>query len=171
MVTTYPFGEMQEFIADYDYAVVYKVLPPAVEDVPDVGPVNLDMYYTSGGGEPPDEAVLARNIIRLRILSEMERRIRQAAYYDGYLMAAPMGSGPCLVTKCADIRRCPALEKLDYCKFKDVQPVGSGVAYIDYFTLGRKLGWGELQPGGNCVFPEDVTNPDGYYNIGLVLID
>ena len=171
MVTNFPFEEMQEFINDYHSAIVFKVVPPVIEKVPDMGPIEIDMYYTLGGGEPPDKAMLARNIIRLRILSEMERRIRQAAYYGGYMMAAPIGSGPCRVTKCAGIKKCPALEKSGYCMFKDVQPVGCGVAYIDYFTLGRQLGWGELQAGGNCAFPEEVPNPEGYYNIGLVLID
>ena len=171
MAANFPFEDMKDFIADARYAIVFKVLPPVMDTVPDVGPFKLDRYYTAGGGEPPDKAMLARNIIRLRILSEMERRIRQVAYYDGYMTAAPVGSGPCLVAKCADIGKCQALEKGGMCRFMDVQPVGSGVAYIDYFTLGDRLGWGELQVGGNCAFPEDVPNPAGYYNIGLLLID
>ena len=169
MVTKFPYEEMKEFVSDYEYAIAFKVLPPVMNNIPDVGPINLDMYYTLGGGPPPDKAMLARNIIRLRILSEMERRIRAVAYYDGYMMAAPMGSGPCLVAKCADRRICPAL-KQSLCPFVDVQPNGQ-VAYIDYHSLGRKLGWGELQTGGNCAFPEDVPIPDTYFNIGLVLID
>jgi len=170
MLITFPFDHMKKFVTEYEYAIVYKVVPPAMAVVPDVGKIDLDMYYTMGDGDAPDKAMLARNIIRLRILSEMTRRIRQAAYYNGYILAAPIGNGPCLVSKCADIRRCPALEKGSYCRFVDVSPVGC-VVYIDYFTLGRKLGWGELQVGGNCAFPEDVPSPDGYYNIGLVLIE
>ena len=142
-----------------------------IDGIPDVGKIDLDNYYTMGGGKPPDKVMLARNIIRLRILSEMERRVRAAAYYDGYMMAAPMGSGPCLVTKCADTGKCSALKPGGLCRCVDVQPVGSGCAYLDYFTLGRKLGWGELQIGSNCAFPEDLPDPEGYYNIGLVLID
>lgn len=169
-VRMFSFDDMERFVADYNYAVVFKVLPPEMDAVPDVGDIDLDMYYTMGGQEPPDKAVLARNIIRLRILGEMTRRIRAAAYYDGYILTAPIGGGPCLVEKCADIRKCPALEKGGYCRFVDTQPAGQ-VVHIDYHTLGRNLGWGELQVGGNCAFLEDVPNPTGYYNIGLVLID
>ena len=115
--------------------------------------------------------MLARNIIRLRILLEMERRIRQVAYYDGYLMAAPMNAGPCLVARCADIGRCPAIEKGGHCRFVDVQPNGSGCTYINYYSLGEKMGWGQLQVGGNCAFPEDIPDHEEYYNLGLVLID
>ncbi|HJX24021.1 MAG TPA: hypothetical protein VJ574_06450 [Candidatus Bathyarchaeia archaeon] len=171
VVRTFPFDQMKKFFGEYRFAVVFKVLPPVVEGVPDVGPVDLDMYYTMGGGPAPDRAMLARNIIRLRILSEMERRIRAEAYYDGYLMAAPMGSGPCLLTKCADIRRCPAAEKGGHCRFVDTQPNGAGCAYVNYHALGTKLGWGRLQVGGNCAFPDDVPVPNEYYNIGLILID
>lgn len=59
----------------------------------------------------------------------------------------------------------------NFCRFVDVSPVGSGVAYVDYHTLARSLGWGELQVGGNCAFPEDIPEPDRYYNIGVILID
>ena len=170
MVRVFPFEEMEEFFADYQYAIAFKVLPPVMDDSPDVGKIDLDIYYTLGGGEAPDKSMLARNIIRLRILSEMERRIRAAAYYDGYMMAAPIGSGPCLVTKCSDIGRCPVL-KGGICRSAEVQPVGSGCAFIDYFTLARRISWGEIQLGGNCAFPEDVPNPEQYYNIGLVLIE
>ena len=171
MVRTFPFEDMKEFIADYDYAIAFKFRPPVFDGIPDVGPINLNKFYTAGGGEPPDHVMLARNIIRLRILSEMIRRIHAVAYYDGYMMAAPISTGPCIVGRCADLGKCSALEKLGNCRFLDCEPVGSGVVYIDYHTLGRRLGWGELQVGGNCAFPEDVPNPDGYYNIGLVLID
>lgn len=170
MARKFPFEEMREFFADYRRAVVFKVLPPATEEVPEVGPIHLDRYYTLGGGKPPDKSLLARNIIRLRILSEMERRIRSVAYYDGYMMAAPMGSGPCLVAKCADRGKCPPLQPGQLCPFANVQPNGQ-VAYVDYVGLGRQLHWGEMQVGGNCAFPEDVPDPGGYYNIGLVLID
>ena len=51
-VTTFPFDHMRKFIAEYDFAIVYKVLPPVMNAVPDVGPIELDMYYTMGGGEP-----------------------------------------------------------------------------------------------------------------------
>ena len=170
MERTFPFEDMQEFFSDYQYAVVFKVLPLEIKEVPGVGKIELDMYYTMGGGPPPDKAMLARNIIRLRILSEMERRIRAAAYYDGHLMASPMGSGPCIVSKCADIGRCPALKPGDLCRSVQVQPNGP-VAYVDYHTLARHCGWGELQVGGNCAFPEDVPDPKSYYNIGIVLID
>jgi hypothetical protein len=169
MLRKFPFDEMQEFFSDYKYAIAFKVLPPTINKAPEVGPINLDTYYTLGGGPPPDKEVLMRNIIRLRILSEMERRIRAVAYYDGYIMAAPMGSGPCLVVKCASKGHCIAL-KQSICLFVDVQPNGQ-VAYVDYHGLGRKLGWGEMQAGGQCAFPEDLTNPEGYYNIGLILID
>ena len=167
----YPLEEMKEFFADYQYAVVLKVLPPAIEGVPAVGEIKLDSYYTMSGQKPPDKSMLVRNIIRLRMLNEMERRVRAAAFYDGHMMAAPVGSGPCLVTKCADIGTCPALKPAGGCRSVEVQPVGSGCAYVDYFTLARRLGWGELQIGGNCAFPEDVPEPDEYYNIGLVLIE
>ncbi|MBI4284564.1 MAG: hypothetical protein HY670_01515 [Chloroflexi bacterium] len=170
LVRRYPFEDMQEFVSDYKNAIVFKVLPPKIDAVPDVGAVNLDMYYTMGGGEPPDKAMLARNIIRLRILNEMERRLRQVAYYDGYLMAAPIGSGPCIVTKCASKRTCQALKPRGVCWSVEVQPNGQ-LVYIDYHALGRRLDWGELQPGGNCAFPEDVPDPSRYYNIGVVLID
>ncbi|MBI4286052.1 MAG: hypothetical protein HY670_09195 [Chloroflexi bacterium] len=170
-VRTFSFEHMKKFISEYDLAVAYKVLPPKIEEVPDVGPIQLDMYYTMGGAPAPDKAMLARNIIRLRILLEMARRIRAEAYYDGYLMAAPLTSGPCLVAKCADIRRCPAIEKGGHCRFVDVQPNASGCAYVNFYALGKKLGWGELQVGGNCAFPEDTPDPASYYNIGLVLID
>ena len=169
MVRVFPFEEMTEFVTDYKYAIAFKVLPPVIDSMPDVGKIDLDVYYTLGGGLP-DKAVLARNIIRLRILSEMERRVRAAAYYDGYMMAAPIGSGPCLVTKCADIGRCPAL-KGGICRSVEVQPVGNGCVFIDHFALARRLGWGEIQLGGNCAFPEDVPNSEQYYNIGLVLIE
>ena len=86
-------------------------------------------------------------------------------------MAAPISAGPCLVEKCADIKRCPALEKGGLCRFTmSTQPTGQTL-YLDYYTLGRNLDWGQLQIGGNCAFPEDVPNPAGYYNIGLVLVD
>ncbi|MFC1532457.1 hypothetical protein ACFL7M_03700 [Thermodesulfobacteriota bacterium] len=171
MVRNFPLEDMQEFIADYDYAVVFKVPCPVIDDVPDVGPIKLDRYYSAGGAEKPDQAVLARNIIRLRILSEMVRKIHAVAYYQGYMMAAPISSGPCIVGRCADLGKCTALDKGGNCRFLDCEPVGSGVVYIDYHTLGRRLDWGELQVGGNCAFPEDVYNPDEYFNIGLVFID
>ncbi len=171
MVRTFPIEEMTELVSDYQYAIVFKLLPPVFDSVPDAGKINLDMYYTMGGGEPPDKTMLARNIVRLRILSEMERRLRAAAYYDGHLMAAPVGSGPCLLTKCADVGKCSALKPGGYCRTMGVQPAGPGCAYIDYFELGKRLGWGQLQVGGNCAFPEDSPNSDGYYNIGLVLIE
>lgn len=168
---TFPFETAKRFIADYRYAIVFKVFPPKMDGVPDVGKIDLDMYYTMGGQEAPDKAMLARNIVRLRILGEMTRRIRAEAYYGGYILTAPIGYGPCLVEKCADERKCQALKPAGMCKFVDVQPCGSGTLYIDYHNLARNLGWGELQPSGNCVFPEDVPDFPGYYNIGVVLID
>jgi len=100
----------------------------------------------------------------------MIRRIRAAAYYDGYLMASPLGIAPCLLFKCAAGGKCTAMQRGEYCPFVDVSPCGNGVAYIDYFRLGRKLGWGELQVEATASSPK-IPHPERYYNIGLVLID
>jgi hypothetical protein len=172
MISSYPFEELKEWVTEsFSYAIVFKVVPPKMDTAHDVGPINLNMYYTMGGGDPPDKTMLARNIIRTRILAEMLRRLRQAAFYDGYMMAAPISAAPCIVSHCSDTGKCPALEKGGLCRFVETTPMGSGAVYIDYHTLGRKLGWGELQVSGNCAFPENVPDPTAYYNIGLLLVD
>jgi hypothetical protein len=160
---------MKEFVGGYSYAIAYKVPPPTEGTKADVGDIRLDRYYVAT--TTPARAVLVRNIVRLRILDEMSRRIFVTAYYDGHIQASPISAGPCLVTRCADLGQCPALKDKGFCRFTGVSPVGSGVVYIDYHKLGRKLGWGELQVGGNCAFPEDVPDPAGYYNIGIVLVE
>jgi predicted metal-binding protein len=166
----FPIEKIREYLSAYEFAVVYKVLSPNIEEAPDVGPIKLDKFYAAGEGEPPDTDMLARNIIRLRILQEMNRRIRQAVYYDGYMMTASIGDAPCVVTKCAKWGNCSALAKGGHCRFVDTSPSGPA-AYVDYYKLARNLGWGELQLGGNCAFPEDVPEPDSYYNIGVVLVE
>ena len=166
----FPLEQMKEYLSAYEYAIVYKVVPAVMKDVADVGTIKLDKYYTGGGAEPPEPEMLARNVIRLRILAEMNRRIRQAVYYDGYLMAASVGNAPCLVTKCAKWGGCAALAKGGHCRFVDTSPAGP-VTYIDFHRLARNLEWGELQLGGNCAFPEDVTEPEAYFNVGLVLVE
>ena len=171
MVMNFPLETMKQWLNAYRYTIVYKVLPPKFDNVPDAGPINLDTYYTLGGQEPPDKAMLARNIIHLRIITEMDRRISATAFYMGYLHTARVSAGPCLVTKCADKGKCASLEQGGHCPFLDVEPCGQGVAYIDYNTLGRQLGWGAMQPDGNCSFPEDAPNPEEYYNIGITLVD
>ena len=172
MKLTLPFEEMEEMVkSDYDNAIVFKVLPPKFDSLPDVGEINLDAYYNLGGRPAPDKAMLARNIIRLRILDEITRRIRQVAYYDGCLSSIPLGNGPCIVSKCASWGTCSALKTGGVCRFRGVSP-NSPIAYADYHTLARNLGWGQLQVRGNCAhFPEEVPDPEGYYNIGMVLVD
>lgn len=170
MKAFFRFELIKEYLSSYGYAIAYKVLPPVMDAVPDVGPIKIDKYYTAGGGETPDQKMLARNIIRLRILLEMNRRIRQAVYYDGYIMTASVGNAPCLVAKCSQWGGCAAIAKGGHCRFVDTSPAGPA-AYIDYHTLARKMGWGELQVGGNCAFLEDVPDPAHYFNIGLVLVE
>ncbi len=167
-VRRFPWEEVTELVKGYDHAIVYKVVPPRQNVVSDVGPIKLDMYYTMGGGAAPDEKVLVHNIVRLRKLAEIERKLEQLTYYDGYYSAITVSSGPCLVSCCADTGRCTALEKGGFCKFANTKPTGNTL-YIDYHALGRMLDWGEMQPTGNCAFPEDHEGWD-YYNIGLTLI-
>jgi predicted metal-binding protein len=170
--TTYPFEEMQELVNEnYDNALVFKVLPPKIDSLPDVGEIKLDPYYTAGGRPAPDRAMLVRNIVRLRILDEITRRLRQVAYYSGCICSIPMGNGPCIVSKCANKGLCEAKKSHGICPFRGCSP-NSPIAYVDYHTLGRNLGWGQYQIGGNCsLFPEEVLDPENYYNIGLILLD
>ena len=165
-----PIEQIKEYLSAYEYTIIYKVVPPAINKIPDVGPLKLDKFYTAGEGEPPDPDMLARNIIRLRILLEMNRRIRQAVYYDGYIMAASIGNAPCMVAKCSQWGDCPALKHAGHCRFVDPSP-GGPAAYIDFYKLSRNLGWGEMQIGGNCVFPEDVPDTENYFNIGIVMVE
>lgn len=165
-----PWEEAREIVDSYEYAIVYKVLPPSDKVVAeaDIGPVKLGTHYIMGGGEAPDEALLKREVIRLRILGEMSRRLQQAAYYSGYLLAMPISAGPCIATWCSDSGKCVGTDAGGFCKYPIItSPVGQAAFYLDFNGLGRMLGWGEMQPGGNCAFMMDVPDFKGYYNIGI----
>ncbi len=165
-----PWEEATEMVRSYEYAIAYKVLPPGKDITADIGSVKLDVYYTLGGGKAPNEETLVADVIRLRRLAEMSRRIQQAAYYDGYLLAMPVSVGPCRVTWCSDTK-CTGKEEDGFCKYPTITaPVGSAALYIDYHSLGNMMRWGQMQPGGNCAFPESVPDFPGYYNIGLNFI-
>lgn len=169
---TFEFEDMEELVKEnYSTALVFKTLPPEFDgSIPDVGDIDLDSYYNLGGQPDPDKAMLARNIVRLRILDEISFRLRQAAWYSGCLICLDLGKGPCLVTKCADKKVCPALRPTGVCPFRS-RVVNAQVMFIDYHQLGKDLGWGQLQIGGNCAFPEEVPDPENYYNMGIVLLD
>lgn len=168
------FNEALEVIQNYDYAVVYKVLPPSKEVVTEakekIGSLSLDMYWTMGGGPPADEDLLLADVVRLRIIAEISRRIEQETYYDGYLLAMSLGVGSCLVTWCSDTRRCRALGKGGFCPIVNARPTGNAEFYVDYHALGRKLGWGELQPRGNCALISEGADAENFYNIGVTLV-
>lgn len=171
MNNKHPFEDMNAMISEYRYVLAYKVLPPEFNGVPDAGKIAPFHCYSAGGEKQHSDALMARNIIRLRILTEMGRRLRQVAFYNGALVTMSLGNGPCIVSKCADKGRCVALEPQVPCPHHDIFPCGP-VTYIDYHKLARNLGWGPLQLGGNCkYFPEEVSNPKEYFNMGILLID
>lgn len=168
---TRQFEEMVEYSHDFKNALVFKAVPPEFGSmVPDVGKIDLDPYYVLGGAPPPDKAMLSRNIIRLRMLDEMTRRLRQVAFYSGCIESFYPGNGPCIVSKCSAKKACSALATGGICGVRDRMANGA-VLYIDYYQLGQNLGWGQLQPGGNCSFPEDTPKPKEYYNIGILFLD
>ncbi len=166
--------EAVETIRSYQYAVAYKVLPPDREVVAEaaskIGPVNLDMHWTMGGGRAPDKDKLLADIVRLRIIAEMLRKIEQRAFYDGYQLSISIGVGPCLVTWCSENKTCRGMEKGGFCPFVNSRPNGNVAFYIDYNALGRKLGWGEMQVGGNCALLAETSKTEGFYNIGLTFV-
>ncbi len=167
--------DAEEFMRSYHYAVVCKILPPSEKVVVDnrskVGPIKLDTFYTMGGGQAPDEETMVRNVIRLRMIAEIGRKVEQAAYYDGHFFAMAMGVGPCVVTWCSERGSCPGLEPGGFCLHVNSRASANAEFYIDYHLIGRKLGWGELQPGGNCTFPEAVPDFPSYYNILITMIE
>ncbi len=169
-----PWEDAVEAVTNYGYAIAFKVLPPdkdvVAEAAETVGKIDLDMYWTMGGGEPPNKELLLTDIVRQRIIAEILRRIEQESYYDGYLLAMSLGVGSCLPLWCSDTKTCRALEKGGFCPIVNARPTGNAEFYIDYHTLGRKLGWGEMQPRGNRAMQVEIPEFEGFYNIGLALI-
>lgn len=163
------FAEAKQLFSEYKYGLVWKVLPPPEDVLPkrDEDIKKIQRYFPT---ENLSDDEIWRDVLRLRNLENMGRKLEQIAYYDGYEFSFSVGAGPCLAAHCADVGHCVGLDKGGFCKFVNTKPTGTGCLFIDYHMLGRMHGWGELQPNGNCIFLTDTPKDVEYYNIGLALV-
>ncbi len=155
------FQRAKEFLAAYEWAIVYRV------NLPREGL----RFLTS-----PSRIEALRNKEAFHASGSMQRYVygigdlvERAAFYDGHYFVVNCHFGPCLSEYCEGFKDCQEI-KVGNCRFPfRAKPSVEQTFAIDFLKLAAQLGW-EYYMLGPCVFPQDF--PEGYnpYFIGLVFV-
>lgn len=156
------FQQAKEYMAAYNWAIVYRVDIPAEGREYVTGPGLLEQIKTEEGRH--------RLASMQRYAWHMGDAVESAAYYDGHYFAINCHFGPCLTSLCEGFEQCQEI-KTGVCRFPTLaKPSVEQTFCVDFIKLAVQLGWSHYM-WGYCAFPQDYPKDHRPFAVGLILID
>ena len=156
------FQTAKEYMAAYNWVIVYRVNIPGQGREYVTGPGLLEQIKTEEGRH--------RLASMQRYAWHMGDTVESAAYYDGHYFAINCHFGPCLTSLCEGFEHCQEI-KTGVCRFPTLaKPSVEQTFCVDFIKLAVRLGWNHYM-WGYCAFSQDYPKDHIPFAVGLILID